>query len=493
MKNVKTIAFVAVIVSSFIACGTSGGSKDVGNFLDGTWSNTSEDDTSSIVLDGNDWIYYDGNKPVSKGTWVSSAVPAAGANGTITFTITQVDMGKGLDSLPAKYKKLKTFTIEYSIDSDGNQLTISKKQLKAADPAGIWNKLEGIYIRDGSSSTSNAASFRKATSGGSALQTTKQLSTKTTADDPPISYIITGNGTSFTAVNDGVIIGTANQAITDVIDAIKTDANGANVAIQFGNGTSLLDIGAASVRFDSNISGIWGGIVLSGRITSSASPTIDIYSVFITSIADISTYCTPTGGSGSAIDNSGTLIINGGTVTANAVNNYGIRNRGGTVIINSGNVSPIGESIYNDNISGKGGNIAINGGTVQSATGRAINNKSGCTVTITGGTVTSSSSETIYNSGGTIKIGGGTVSGGISGHAIWNTGGGTVTITGGTVSMVNINGNYAAISNNSGCTVTITGGAVLAPGGGRAISNAGDGTVTIISPPAVIIGSISGV
>jgi hypothetical protein len=486
-KNVITIAFFALIVLFFAACRTSGDNADAGNFLDGAWSNTSEDDTCSIVLDGNNWIQYDGNKPVSKGTWTGSVTPDAGVDGTITFTVTQVDTGEGWVNLPAKYKRIKSCTVKYSVDSGGNQLTLSEKKLAGADPAGLWNKLEGIYIKVGSNS--NAAGFRNTASRGAASQTAKQLSTTTDADSPPISYIITGSGTSFTATESGVIIGTAKQAITDVINAIRTDANGANVAIQFGNGADVLNIGAASVSFDTG-GGTWGSIVLSGKITSSASPAIGVYSVFITSIADISTAFAPASGSGFAIDNSGTLIINGGIVSTNAANTYGIRNRGGTLIINNGSISPRGEGIYNDSGSDTGGNVIINGGTVQSVSSRAIYNRSGCTVTITGGTVTSSSSETIYNPGGTLKIGGGTVSGGNSGHAIWNTDSGTVTITGGTVSMTSANGNYAAISNDSGCTVTITGGTVLAPGGGKAISNASDGTATVTSPPAVIIGGM---
>jgi len=488
MKNVKTIAFVAVIAFSFAACRTSGGNADAGTFLDGAWSNTSEDDTCSIVLDGDNWIKYDGDKPVSKGTWTSSVTPDAGVDGTITFTVTQVYMGSGWVDLAVEHKNIKSCTVKYSIDSGGNQFTLSEKKLAAADPAGIWNKLEGIYIKSGGGS--DAAGFRNTTANGSSSRAAaKQLSTTTGADSPPISYIITGSGTSFTATESGVIVGTADQAITDVIDAIRTDANGANVAIQFGNGANVLNTGAASVSFDTG-GGTWGRIALSGRITSSASPTIGVYSVFITSIADISTASAPANGSGFAIDNSGTLIINGGIVSTIAANSYGIRNRGGTVIINNGSVSPRGEGIYNDSGSGTGGNVTINGGTVQSVSSRAVYNRSGCTVTINGGTVTSSSSETIYNPGGTLKIGGGTVSGGNSGHAIWNTDSGTVTITGGTVSMTSANGSYAAISNNSGCTVIITGGTVLAPGGGKAISNASDGTATVASPPAVIIGNM---
>jgi hypothetical protein len=489
MKNLKTSAIIAVILISFADCGTAG-KADVGTFLNGGWYNTSEDETFRIVLDGNTWIAYDDNKAVSKGTWTSSVKPDAGAEGTITFTITQVETGKGWINLSSDQKKLRASTVKYVIDTEGNQITLSEKKLAADDPSGIWKKLEGVYIKGGSKSGGRAGgSGGSKTGDGSASQASKQSSLADLFNRPFISYIITGSGTSFTAAKNGVTVGTANQEISDVIDAIKTDANGSNAAIQFGKGASGLNIGSASALFDSNSGGIWGIIALSGRITSSASPVIGVNSVIMTSTADISS--TSKGG-GSVIDNGGILIINSGTVSANSANIYGIRNSGGTVIINNGNVSPRGEGIHNDSGFGKGGNVSINGGTVQSLSNMAIYNTDGCTVTITGGTVTSTSSETIYNSGGTINIAGGTVSGGNSGHAILNADSGTVAMTAGTVSMINPNENYAAINNSDGCTVTITGGNILAPNGGKAINNESDGTV-ITSPPTVIVGKTSGI
>jgi hypothetical protein len=478
-----SFALVVIIGFSFAACGT-GGKVNVGTFLDGEWINTSEDDAFSIEMDGNNWISYDGDTPVAKGTWTASVTPDADAKGTITFTITQIDKGEGWVSLDPKYNSLKSCTVQYSIDSEGSQITLSEKKLKINDSLGLWTKLEGVYTKDGGGSGVKSASSdrrgAKGSTGDSGLQAEKQSSAK--ADGPPIFYIITGSGTSFTARENGMIIGTANQAITDVIEAIRTDANGANVAIQFGNGVSVLNIGDASALFDT-ANGSWGSITLSGRLTSSASPAIGAYQVFITSIADIST----SSGGGSAIINSGMLVINDGTVLTHTANSYGIRNKGGTVIINNGHVSPRGEGIYNENGFGKGGNVTINGGTVHSVSSWAIYNGGGCTVTINGGTLYSSSSETIYNPGGTVQITGGTVSGNHSGYAISNADGGTVTMTGGTVSTTNNHRSHAAIGNDSGCTLTITGGAVIAPGG-NAVNNASGGTVTIASPPAVIVG-----
>jgi hypothetical protein len=482
-KRRNFLALVAVIAFSLAACST-GAKVDPGTFLDGEWINTSEDDTYRIELDGNNWVSYDGDKPVAKGTWTASVTPDAGVEGEITFIITRVDRGKGWVYLESKYNRIKTSTVKYSIDSEGNQITLSEKKLASADPAGIWKKLEGIYAKgDGTGSGHKASASGKGTGKGSSEGSDSQAEKRSSITDggPSIFYIITGNGTSFTATESGVTVGAVNQTITDIINTIRADANGANVAIQFGNGENVLNIGAASVSFDTS-GGNWGSITLSGRITSSASPAIGAYMVSITSTADIST----TSGGGSAIINSGTFIVNDGTVLANGANSYGIRNRGGTVIVNKGHISPRGEGIYNESDSGRGGNVAITGGTVYSMSGKAIYNNSGCTVLITGGTLYSSSSETIYNPGGTVTITGGTVSGSHSGHAIWNADG-MLIITGGTVSTTNNNRSYAAIGNDGGA-VTITGGSVIVPGGGNAVINAG-GTVTITSPPAVIVGN----
>jgi uncharacterized protein (TIGR02145 family) len=149
------------------------GDGNAGTFLNGTWSKSNGSYTYRIVLDNNNWTYYDGNDPVSKGTWTSSVTPAAGANGTITLTITQVDMGSGWVNLPAEYNSLKTCTAKYSINSGGNQLTLSEKQLTAADPTGMWSKLEGTYTKDGGGDT--PVTLNNVTANGTATQTTTQL------------------------------------------------------------------------------------------------------------------------------------------------------------------------------------------------------------------------------------------------------------------------------------------------------------------------------
>jgi len=497
MKNLKIYALAAVIVVFLAACGTAG-KKNVNTFLDGSWWNTGVNDNCRILMDGNNWTYYIDEKPAYKGTWTASDEPAADVSGTITFTITHVELKQGWVDLSVEHKKIKSCKIQYSIDADAKQITLSNKQLADFDPTGIWSRIEGIYVkgrpdgskpgsggRDGSGGAAGAAGGK---SGDSASQAPRKPTITFVEEKPYIPYVITGSGTSFAVIKSGYLVITANQTLNDAIDAIKKDSAGFNASIKFGNGTGVLDIGSSSLRFDPH-PGDSGIMALSGKITSSASPVIVVNSATVSSSADITT--TNTAGGGSIIDNNGTIIINGGTVSSNSANIYGIKNNGGTVIINNGNVTPRGEAILNDSgSSGKGGNVIMYGGTVHSLSGRAISNNKGSSLTISGGTVSSSFSETINNPGGSIKISGGTVTGGSSSHAISNSGGGNVTMTGGTVSLTNISGNYAAINNDSGGTLTISGGTVLAPNGGKAVINADDGTVNISSPPAVIKGSV---
>jgi len=172
---------------------------------------------------------------------------------------------------------------------------------------------------------------------------------------PTVSYIITGSGTSFTAAKSGATVGTADTP-QKVITAIKSDANGANVAIQFGNGTSVLNNGSYSIIFSNASEGTWGSITISGKITASFSVIGIMNGVSVTSTADIT--CTnATGGSNSyaiTIYNNATLTINSGTISAQG---NAIYNLSGTLKINGGTVSTTGSETYA--INNSGGTVTI--------------------------------------------------------------------------------------------------------------------------------------
>jgi hypothetical protein len=321
------------------------------------------------------------------------------------------------------------------------------------------------------------------------------------------TYIITGSGTTFTATKNNATVGTANQDIETVITAIRTDANGSNCTIQFGDGTNVLDLGIGKgdsgigyVKFN-NDGGTWGIVTITGKITSANnSCTIRINGPSVVSTADIAN--THVSGGNAISIHDGTVTISGGTVSSNSTAIY----NSGTMTITGGTVSATSAAIYNSF-----GTTTISGGTI-SANTYAVYNSSDGTVTINGGTVSgtiSNSVTLIINNGtisgnqraiennGTATINGGTITATSSRNnatAVSNSGG-TVTITGGTVSATSTGTdptvytvyNENSYNGNSG-TITITGGTVSATGTGSrvyAVYNSG-GTVTITTPPTVI-------
>jgi len=197
-------------------------------------------------------------------------------------------------------------------------------------------------------------------------------------------YIITGSGAQFTATRGSETVGTANQPIQTVLNAIRNEAIGVDIGIQFGDGSTELNIGAESAWF----SGTWGLITLTGKITSTYSSTsagtiTTTDAVSVISTADIATTSyraiyhnstgtlTITGGtisvtSGVAVRNmsTGSVIISGGTVLATT--GTAVTNAGGSVTIlgtakvTSANTSPTGGTV-----DGSTGTIIINGGTVE--------------------------------------------------------------------------------------------------------------------------------
>lgn len=240
------------------------------------------------------------------------------------------------------------------------------------------------------------------------------------------------------------------------------------VAIQFGAFLTLTLNGKNQVTAKSDGAGI--------RVGEGASLTIS---------EDSAGSLTATGGeSGAGIggireESAGTIIINGGIVTAQGTygagiggGNYGINfysgGNGGIVTINRGTVTAStsnGGAAIGGGCTGSGGTVTINGGIVTatgSSTGAGIggggryqsgNGGSGGTVTINGGIVTARS--------GLGNEVGAAIGGGIGGN------GGTVTITGGTVTAQGKTTFSAGIGGGrggNGAAVTITGGNVKAVG-----------------------------
>jgi hypothetical protein len=273
---------------------------------------------------------------------------------------------------------------------------------------------------------------------------------------PPFSYVITGSGTTFTATRGFFPVGTANQPIQTVIDAIKTDAAANACEIQFGDGDNTLDIGTASASF--NTANAWGLVTLKGKITSAnntstAGTIIAANNVSIKSEADIANTAASSNGRAVYFNSTGTLTIDGGTVSGTA----------GVAIYNSG-----------------GGTINISGGTVSATTGYAVycyNNSSRLNISQESGKTTLITSANSSSIQGTIHFDYGV----------------TFQMTGGTVqnTSTGTNGNAINAANYSGMKMTISGGSVSTTAtSGYAVRCVNPSTELILDESPAITGMI---
>jgi len=185
-------------------------------------------------------------------------------------------------------------------------------------------------------------------------------------------YKFSKTGTTYTITKT-----ISGNSIQDVITSIKTDANGEDCTIQFGNGTEVLNIGAASIEFGGTG---WGSITLLGKITSSNASSNGV--IYISGNV--------------SLDSKADIIKNNG---------YAINNKGsGTLTISDGTISAASNAVFNFS----DGTIDITGGTISAtgATGRTINNAAAGTINITGGTISApENTSAVYNVMGTIFLG----------------------------------------------------------------------------------------
>jgi len=109
-------------------------------------------------------------------------------------------------------------------------------------------------------------------SGATSVTYTAGSSTITAVFPPTATYVITGNTTSgFTATKAGETVGTANQPIQTVINAIRPTSGTPGRIVQFGDGTNVLNIGTNSAQFVMDGTSRWATTTLTGKITSSNS------------------------------------------------------------------------------------------------------------------------------------------------------------------------------------------------------------------------------
>jgi uncharacterized repeat protein (TIGR02543 family) len=237
------------------------------------------------------------------------------------------------------------------------------------------------------------------------------------------TYVVTASGTGFTATRSGAAVGEPGAAIQTVVNAIRADAAGAAVTIQFGSGGSdNLNIGTAGISF-ANVTGeTWGSpVTLTGGLVTastnvSADNTITVGTGISIAVAGRIAAMNNTHAIGTTGSNYSITVVEGGDITVavagwNAIRNGTSITSSGSVRISGGRVSATGTNtaIYNLRT------LTITGGTVSSESGRAIENSNILTISetalVTSGN-TAINNGTIFNQSSTadaISITGGTV------------------------------------------------------------------------------------
>ena len=194
---------------------------------------------------------------------------------------------------------------------------------------------------------------------------------------------------------------------------------------------------------------------------------------------------------GSAINNSGTIKFNSGTLTSTSENYYTIVNtnkidvydgftiNGSHIFNNDGTITIYGGTFNSDVFAeNDGGILNVNGGNINS-TSYSIYNTSG-TATISGGNI-NSQSYCVYNKGSSAitKITGNANLISEGSRAISNLSSGTIIIDGGSIKIASGYGAY-----NSSSNLTISGGTINASSYG--VYNTGSSAITEISGNPII-------
>jgi hypothetical protein len=479
---------------------------------------------ASIAVGGNGSFSVTPNSGLGVGTYTATVTVTGGnsitANFNVSFTVTVAPTygitlsQTGTYSFTTAAPGYSTPTaLSVNVTNTGNQATgaltaglsgtnsgsFTLSTTSIATIAAAGTSTGAFTVRPNTGLSAGSYNATVTVSGGANI-TSQTFNVSFTVDDPASPYIITGSGTSFTAAKSGATIGTANQPIQTVINAIRTHANGSARTIQFGNNVAVLNIGSASASFN-NTGGTWGAVTLTGMITSEVAETttgtIAIagnVAVTISSTGDISNSAEDINARAVYHDGTGTLTIDG-TVSAawgRAVHN----NSTGNINITGGNVQTIGQyTVFNNST----GTVTISGGTVYSEDLYAVYNLSTGTINISGGMVLAENN-TISSSNGPLNISGGSVTSYTLRAINGGTGTGKITVSG----TANISASEESASDgaifinaaNGATAVTrleITGGTVKnSAAGGKAIFNAAAGVHNITISGGTVQGGTGG-
>jgi len=327
-------------------------------------------------------------------------------------------------------------------------------------------------------------------------------------------YVITGSGINFT-VTKGSDTLAAEVSINTAMDSIRINASVLPCTIQFGSGgTDVLDLGTSSIELNGSSGDGWGRITFTGRVTSAAQHRGGL----TYSLGSITAECAgcemeATGMQALGL-HSANFTLNGGTIKSLTDYSGTIYNgENSTLIINSGTVSATVGPDYTSSTIENTGILIINGGTITNTEATAISNR-GEAIISGNATVTSADTSTSQWSGGTLfnsgsnanlTITGGTISNtaaGLGGVAIANSAATLIlndsskifisdsaTVTSGGTAKATIL-NYSGTVNISGGTMTNTAGTddgvVINNSGEMSTMSISGGTVSTTSGTAVV-------
>jgi hypothetical protein len=310
-----------------IGCDNGNGDDNNGNGngnvpadLQGVWTATSTSGGTSILT----------KYTFTANSFVQTALNGETTLGKLTYTITTCS-APVTDNGNAEFPSGYTLTL----------LLTAKEGESGSGTVGDSTSIS-FYLN----TAKNKLQVRSSSSNGN-------IFTKEGTDGGGSTYIITGSGTTFTATKNGATVGTGNQALSDIISAIRTDANGANCTIQFGNGTTVLDVGNDYAFFGNPILGgtSWGVITITGKIKASYDAISLSSGVTVISTADI----TADNGNRALKNDGGTITITSGTISGYTIGNNSNSTNIATMVINGGTI--------NARIS-NGGALTINNGTI---------------------------------------------------------------------------------------------------------------------------------
>ena len=294
---------------------------------------------------------------------------------------------------------------------------------------------------------------------------------------PPPPYIITGSGTSFTVTSPSGIELAGDDTMANVISAIRVNAEGADVHIQFGADGEDLDTASTPIIFN-DTNGDWGGhITLRGNISSTGASNALIQvgnGVSVTSNVDITGIMTTGMSRGASLTGNGNLTIAGGTFFGGS--NPAVNHNGTGLLTITGGI--FASNIQNGSIilQHEGSRMHMSGGTVRTGSNNAnqatisVASNHENAVVISGGIVGSMDSNNAELQGMAIRS---TGTGGITirGNALitsmsasngtirlQHASGGSLRIEGGSVRNTSANG--PAITRTASQTVTHTGGTI---------------------------------